>query len=88
MSAATKPHPAILPWELPATVPQVNRLAFGTPIRVLPPRNDHGFIVPDPWHLTGLLGSVAGHKGDVILVELDNGRRWRLDSDRVAVVRR
>ena len=71
-----------------STVPKINRLASGTRIKVLPLRNDAGLIISDAFGLTGLLGSVAGHKGDVILVELDNGRRWRLDSDRVAEVRR
>ena len=88
MSAATKPHPAILPSELPAKVSQVNRLVSGTRIKVLPLRNDLGFIIPDQFRLTGQLGSVAAHKGDIILVHLDSGYSGRLDSDRVAVVRR
>jgi hypothetical protein len=89
MSAAKlHPHPAILPSELPAPAPQVNRLASGTRIKVLPLRNDAGLIIPDYFGLTGQQGSVAAHKGDVILVRLDSGYSGRLDSDRVAVVRR
>jgi hypothetical protein len=60
----------------------------GTRVRILPPRNVAGNIIPDKYQLAGKLGSVVKQTGkSSILILLDIGGEWRVDLDRVAVIR-
>ena len=60
----------------------------GTRVRILPPRNAAGNIIPDKYELVGKLGTVVKQTGESsILILLDSGGEWRIDLDRVAVAR-
>jgi hypothetical protein len=60
----------------------------GTRVRILPPRNAAGNIIPDKYGLAGKLGTVVKQTGEPsILIMLDSGGEWRIDLDRVAVAR-
>jgi hypothetical protein len=61
----------------------------GTRVRILPPRNAAGNIIPDKYELAGKLGTVVVKQTgeSSILIMLDSGGEWRIDLDRVAVAR-
>ena len=64
------------------TIPAGNR------VRILPPRNAAGNIIPDKYELAGKLGAIVKQTGESsILILLDIGGEWRVDLDRVAVTR-
>jgi len=64
-------------------------IPVGTRVRILPPRNAAGNIIPDKYELAGKLGTVVKQTGESsILIMLDSGGEWRIDLDRIAVTRR
>ena len=66
----------------------VQTIPAGTRVRILPPRNAAGNIIPDKYELAGKLGTVVKQTGESsILILLDIGGEWRVDLDRVAVTR-
>jgi hypothetical protein len=69
-------------WAMAQTIPA------GTRVRILPPRNAAGNIIPDKYQLAGKLGTAVKQTGESsILILLDIGGEWRVDLDRVAVTR-
>jgi hypothetical protein len=58
----------------------------GTRVRILPPRNAAGRIIPDKYELAGKLGSVVEQTGkSSIMIKLDIGGEWRVALDRIAI---
>src|SRR5450631_3844230 len=57
----------------------------GARVRILPPRNVAGNIIPDKYELAGKLGTVVKQTGESsILISLDIGGEWRVDLDRAS----
>jgi hypothetical protein len=59
----------------------------GASVKVLPPRNEEGRKIADRFGITGLTGTVLESDDDHATVLLACGVVWRLELERIALVR-